>query len=133
MMARPLARVLLGVFFIAAGANHFVHPVFYLRIVPGYLPDHALLVAISGVCECLGGIGLLIPKTRELAGIGLIILLIAVFPANVQMAQHPELYRDIGSAPAFYIRLPLQLILILVVWWACRPVPPSSQPRLGRL
>jgi uncharacterized membrane protein len=134
MMARPLARVLLGLFFIAAGANHFIHPGFYLRIVPGYLPDHALLVAVSGVCECLGGIGLLIPKTQQLAGIGLIALLIAVFPANVQMAAHPELYRDIGSAAAFSIRLPLQLVLILLVWWACRrPVLPTSPPRLARL
>ena len=118
MTPKLVALVLLGVFFIAAGANHFVHPGFYLRIVPGYLPDHALLVAISGVCECLGGIGVLIPRTRRLAGIGLIALLIAVFPANVQMAQHPEFYADIGSALAFYIRLPLQLAIIAWVWWA---------------
>ncbi|MGP8101435.1 MAG: DoxX family protein [Candidatus Cybelea sp.] len=133
MRARSLAQVLLGLFFIAAGANHFVHRDFYLRIVPGYLPDHALLVAISGVCECLGGIGVLIPRTRKVAGIGLIALLIAVLPANAQMAQHPELYRDIGSPAAFLIRLPLQVILIFLVWWACRPVPPSSRPQLGRL
>jgi uncharacterized membrane protein len=49
------------------------------------------------------------------------------------MAQHPELYRDIGSPAAFLIRLPLQVVLIFLVWWACRPVPPSSQPQLGRL
>lgn len=133
MRARSLAQVLLGAFFIAAGANHFVHPAFYVRIVPDYLPDHALLVAISGVCECLGGIGMLIPTTRRAAGIGLIALLIAVFPANVQMAQHPQLYSDIGSAAAFLIRLPLQVILIFLVWWACRPAPPSSRPALGRL
>ena len=121
MKAKSVALVLLGLFFIAAGANHFVHPVFYLRIVPGYLPDHALLVAISGVCEFLGGIGVLIPRTRRLAEIGLIALLIAVFPANVQMAQHPELYADIGSVLSFYIRLPLQLAIIAWVWWVARP------------
>lgn len=120
MTPKSIALVLLGLFFIAAGANHFVHPGFYLRIVPGYLPDHALLVAISGVCECLGGIGVLIPRTRRLAGIGLIALLIAVLPANVQMAQHPQLYGDIGSAIAFYIRLPLQLAIIAWVWWVTR-------------
>ncbi|HLY03626.1 MAG TPA: hypothetical protein VKR56_14160 [Candidatus Cybelea sp.] len=133
MTARSVALGLLGLFFIAAGANHFVHPGFYIRIVPGYLPEPALLVAISGVCECLGGIGVWIPKTRQLAGIGLIALLIAVFPANVQMAQHPELYRDIGSAPEFYLRLPLQLVLVTLVWWACRPVRPSSRPGLDLL
>jgi uncharacterized membrane protein len=121
MKAKPVALVLLGLFFIAAGANHFVHPSFYLRIVPPYLPDHTLLVAISGVCESLGGIGVLIPRTRRLAGIGLIALLIAVFPANVQMAQHPELYADIGSTLVFYIRLPLQLVIIAWVWWVTRP------------
>jgi uncharacterized membrane protein len=120
MTPKSVALVLLGLFFIAAGANHFIHPGFYLRIVPRYLPDHALLVAISGVCECLGGIGVLIPRTRRLAGIGLIALLIAVFPANVQMAQHPELYADIGSAIAFYIRLPLQLAIIACVWLVTR-------------
>jgi uncharacterized membrane protein len=123
MTPKSVALVLLGLFFIAAGANHFVHPAFYLRIVPGYLPDHALLVAISGVCECLGGIGVLIPRTRRLAGIGLIALLIAVFPANVQMAQHPEFYADIGSPLAFYIRLPLQLAVIAWVCWATRTDP----------
>ena len=123
MTPKSVALVLLGLFFIAAGANHFVHPAFYLRIVPGYLPDHALLVAISGVCECLGGIGVLIPRTRRLAGIGLIALLIAVFPANVQMAQHPELYADIGSALAFYIRLPLQLAVVTWTWWVTRTGP----------
>jgi uncharacterized membrane protein len=123
MTPKLVALVLLGLFFIAAGANHFVHPGFYLRIVPGYLPDHALLVTISGVCECLGGIGVLIPRTRRLARIGLIALLIAVFPANVQMAQHPEFYADIGSALAFYIRLPLQLAVIAWVWWATRTDP----------
>jgi uncharacterized membrane protein len=123
MTPKSLALVLLALFFVAAGANHFVHPGFYLRIVPGYLPAHALLVAISGVCEFLGGIGVLIPRTRRLAGIGLIALLIAVFPANVQMAQHPELYADIGNALAFYIRLPLQLAVIAWVWWVTRTAP----------
>jgi uncharacterized membrane protein len=109
----------LGVFFIVAGGNHFVHPGFYLRIVPGWLPAPGLLVAISGVCEVLGGIGVLLPATRRFAGIGLIALLVAVFPANVQMAQHPQLYADFGSLPLFYARLPLQLVLIAWVWWAC--------------
>jgi uncharacterized membrane protein len=47
--------------------------------------------------------------------------LIAVFPANVQMAQHPELYADIGSTLVFYIRLPLQLVIVAWVWWVTRP------------
>lgn len=115
---RRIALTLLAVFFIAAGLNHFLHPTFYVRIVPPWLPAHALFVQISGVCEILGGIGVLIPSLRRYAAIGLIALLIAVFPANVQMAQHPELYADIGGAPLFYIRLPLQIVIIAWVWWA---------------
>lgn len=112
-----VARIVLAIFFVAAGVNHFVHPTVYARMVPPWLPAPALLVGISGVCEMLGGIGLLIHRTRRFAGAGLIALLIAVFPANIQMAQHPELYADLGTATAFYFRLPIQLVLIAWVWW----------------
>jgi uncharacterized membrane protein len=118
-VVRLIALVLLGFFFVAAGINHFVHPGVYLRIVPPWLPAAALLVQISGICEILGGIGVLLPKTRRLSGAGLIALLVAVFPANVQMAQHPGLYADIAAAPVLYVRLPLQLVIIAWVWWTC--------------
>ena len=114
-----IATIVLGAFFMIAGVNHFVHPTFYDRIVPSSLPAPALLVQISGVCEILGGAGILLQKTRRSAGIGLIALLIAVFPANLQMALHPELYRDLGTPLAFYIRLPIQLALLAWVWWTC--------------
>ena len=116
---RSVALVLLAFFFIAAGINHFVHPGVYVRIVPPWLPVPALLVQVSGICEVLGGIGVLVPNARRFSGVGLIALLVAVFPANVQMAQHPELYAGIAAAPVFYIRLPLQVILIAWVWWTC--------------
>lgn len=111
--------IALGLFFIAAGTNHFVHTEFYVRIVPGSFPAPNLLVAISGACEILGGIGVLWPRTRRLAGIGLISLLIAVFPANIEMAQHPQRYADIATAAALYVRLPLQFLLIALVYWVC--------------
>jgi len=88
-------------------------------MVPPWLPAPALLVQISGICEILGGIGVLLPKTRRLSGAGLIALLVVVFPANVQMAQYPGLYADIAAAPALYVRLPLQLVIIAWVWWTC--------------
>ncbi len=118
-MVRFIARVALALFFVAAGINHFVHQDGYARIVPPWLPAPALLVQISGICEMLGGIGVLVPNARKFAGAGLIALLIAVFPGNVQMARHPELYVDMGTAAAFYVRLPLQLVLIAWVWWTC--------------
>lgn len=116
---RTVALVLLAVFFVVAGINHFVHPAFYARIVPPWLPAHALLVQLSGICEILGGIGVLVPKTRRFSGAGLIALLVAVFPANLQMALHPGLYADVAAAPALYLRLPLQLVLIAWVGWTC--------------
>jgi uncharacterized membrane protein len=119
LVNKTVATVLLGALFIAAGANHFVHPALYQHIVPPSFPSPALLVVISGVAEIAGGIGVLIARTRKAAGIGLVLLLLAVFPANVYMAQHPELYRDMASATALYIRLPLQAVLIAWVWWAC--------------
>ena len=119
MVYKTVATVLLGALFIAAGANHFVHPALYRHIVPPSFPSPALLVVISGVAEIAGGIGVLIARTRKAAGIGLVLLLLAVFPANVYMAQHPELYRDMASATALYIRLPLQAVLIAWVWWVC--------------
>ncbi len=117
-MVRTIAVVLLGLFFLAAGANHFLHAAFYVRMVPPWLPAPAMLVVVSGVCEMLGGLGVLLPATRRIAGIGLIALLIAVFPANLQMALHPGLYRDIGSETAFLIRLPIQVVLIVWIWLA---------------
>ena len=112
-----LLRWLLAVGFIAAGANHFRDPAFYLAIMPPYLPWPGPLVAISGLCEIAGGIGILIPATRRAAGYGLIALLVAVFPANLYMAmsnaQPPGVHL---SEWALWARLPLQIIFIAWVW-----------------
>jgi uncharacterized membrane protein len=111
-------RVLFGVLFIAAGLNHFRVPDFYVKIMPPYLPWHLELVYVSGVCEAVLGILLLIPRTSVLAAWGLIALLIAVFPANIHMAMHTELY-DI-SPMVLWLRLPLQGLLIAWAYWFTR-------------
>lgn len=118
-MIRTAFVVLLALFFIAAGANHFWHPRWYERIVPPWLPAPALLVQISGAAEIAGGIGVLFPAARLYAGIGLIALLVAVFPANVYMAQHAQLFARLASAPLLWLRLPLQAVLVAWVWWTC--------------
>ena len=79
-----VSRFLLALFFVVAGANHFVSPKIYLSIMPAYFPWPAQLVALSGAAEMAGGLGILFPQTRKLAGWGLIALLVAVFPANIQ-------------------------------------------------
>jgi len=118
---RSILRWLLGLCFVAAGMNHFIAPRFYLPIMPPFLPWPLALIFISGVAEILGGIGVLIPSTRKLAGWGLIALLIAVFPANLYAAFHGA-----GSIPHWILwtRLPFQLVFIAWVYWTClRPDP----------
>jgi uncharacterized membrane protein len=109
-----IGRGLLAAIFILAGALHFVFTPMYVRIMPPYLPAPQLLVQISGMFEILGGAGLLVPSTRRASAWGLIALLIAVSPANIQMAIDHAHWPSI-PAWALWARVPLQLPMI---WWA---------------
>jgi uncharacterized membrane protein len=112
-----LARVFAGPVMLAAGINHFVMPRTYEAIMPDVLPAHRELVLLSGLAEALGGAGTLHPATRRAAGWWLVVVLVAVFPANVHMALHPDRYPQIPPA-ALLARLPLQLVMIALVWEA---------------
>jgi uncharacterized membrane protein len=117
---RGLSWRLLANVFIGAGVNHFLMPRTYEKIVPPSLREHSkAVVQISGVAEILGGVGVLVPSTRRLSGLGLIALLAAVFPANVYMAREPDQFRKIPRW-ALYGRLPLQPLMMLWVWRATR-------------
>jgi len=120
-MLKFISRCLLGALFVAAGLYHFINPDFYLKIMPPYLPWHLFLVYLSGLFEVALGIAVLIPKFTRMAAWGLIALLIAVFPANVHMALHPQLYPDL-PALGLWLRLPLQVLFIAWVYWHTRPV-----------
>lgn len=114
------SRLLLGLAFVGAGVNHFVMPHPYERIVPPSMRGRARnLVAVSGVAEIAGGLGVLLPWTRRSAGLGLVALLVAVFPANLYMARSPEHFRKIPRW-ALYARLPLQPLMMLWAWRATR-------------
>jgi uncharacterized membrane protein len=114
-------RLLAGPFFMFAGAMHFVIPRTYQRIVPPYIPAPQVMVAASGVAEIVGGAGLMSRTRRRTAGWWLIATLIAVFPANVHMALHPEDYPEIpGGATALWARLPFQGVFIGWVLTAMR-------------
>ena len=115
-MSVSFGRVALAVLVLGAGVMHFLFPASYERIVPPYLPAPHLLVLISGACEVLGGAGLLVPSSRRLAAWGLVALLVAVLPANVQMAFDHARWPRIPEW-ALWARLPIQLPLI---WWAWR-------------
>jgi uncharacterized membrane protein len=114
--ARTISRWLLTVFMVGAGVNHFVHPLPYVGMMPAALPAPWALVYVSGVAEILGGLGLILPATRRFAAWGLIALLVAVAPANLNMAiNHLPLGTRELPTWALWARLPLQLVLI---WWA---------------
>lgn len=110
--------VLIAIVFVVAGLLHLVKPAPYIRIMPPWLPAPATLVFVSGIFQILGGIGVLVPATRVAAGWGLVALLVAVFPANLQMLLDAQAR---GASPAWLAalaaRLPLQAALI---WWVWR-------------
>jgi uncharacterized membrane protein len=128
MKRSRIGRVFLAAFFIVGGLNHFVLPDTYAAVVPPWLPWRAGLVAISGVAEVAGGIGVLIASLRRAAGWGLIALSIAVFPANVQMLLDGlQAGRPGWQIALLAIRLPLQAALIWWIWRvAARPAGPAA-------
>ena len=108
-----LVKLAFGMIFLTSGLLHFLKPEDFLKIMPDYLPWHRELVSVSGVFEILLGIGLQWSVTQRVSAWGLILLLIAVFPANVQMTLHPERFQNLPVI-LLWLRLPLQGLLI---WW----------------
>lgn len=113
-------KYMMAFLYIIAGINHFYNTQLYMRIMPPYLPLRLLLVLVSGIFEIVLGVMLMIPKYSRLAAWGLIGLLIAVFPANIHMARNTHMYSDVPDWFLIWIRLPLQLVLILWAWWYTR-------------
>jgi uncharacterized membrane protein len=110
-----MARLLLGSFFLAAGAMHFLKPRPYVAIAPDVLPRKLDIVYASGVAEMAGGAGVLAARTRRAAGWWLIATLVAIFPANVNMAVNADRFPAIPR-PLVWARLPVQGLLIAWVW-----------------
>jgi uncharacterized membrane protein len=110
-----MSRALLGLTFIGTGLLHFAKPRMYAAIMPRYLPAHRELVYASGVAEIAGGVGVLHPRTRRAAGWWLIATLVAIFPANVEMAMNAGRFKQFPPA-ALWARLPLQGVLIAWAW-----------------
>jgi uncharacterized membrane protein len=101
-----------GPFFVFAGTMHFVIPRTYEAIVPRQLPARRQLVYASGVAEIAGGLGVMHPRTRRLASWWSVATLLAVFPANVNMALNPDRFTVPGGAPALWLRLPVQALFV---------------------
>jgi uncharacterized membrane protein len=128
--ALTAARWILALFFLAAGANHFRMPETYLGMMPAWLRWPETFNGIAGAAEMLGGLGLLVPPVRRLAGWGLVALLLAVFPANVHVALLGRMPGFNFSPAVLWLRLPFQAVFIGWVWWvALRRGAPAPPPR----
>ena len=110
----------LAVLFAASGTLHFTHPGLFERIVPRALPRRRELVLVSGAAELVCATGLLHPLTRRAAGYASAALLLAVFPANVQMAVDARRSRSTPYRVGTLVRLPLQAPLVRTAWRAAR-------------
>lgn len=124
-LARKIGLCFVFLWFFIGGIAHFAATDLETRIVPPWLPEPRMLVLVSGVFELIGAFGLLLPITRTIAGWGLILLTIAVTPANVYMLQEADQYPGIPYW-ALVTRLPLQLVLLFCIWWSTRSVKVSQ-------
>jgi uncharacterized membrane protein len=128
--SKKILRILLALAMIGVGITHFTSPDPFVQIVPAALPAPLTLVYLSGIAEIAGGVGILIPTLRRAAGVGLILLYIAVFPANINMAvNNLSLGNDPIPTWVLWARLPLQVVFIAWAYWvaiAKRRAPPPS-------
>ena len=119
---RRISRALLGGLFITSGVLHFARADLYRGVMPPNLPLQRELVALSGFFEIAGGLGLFPERTRRAAGFGLIALLLAVWPANLQMLFNAQAAHEPAWKQAMlWARLPLQIPLMIWVWRAAQP------------
>ncbi len=121
-----LSRSLLTLLFCGMGVMHLVLPGPFLKVMPPIFPYPYSLVIISGICELMGGVGIWIPRVRRAAGIGLIGLLIAVYPVNIYMfLRQVQTHGWDAMAWVFLLRLPLQFALI---WWIVSALQLTRKP-----
>jgi uncharacterized membrane protein len=113
---KKLSLILMSLLYISAGIYHFINPVFYLKIMPNYIPSHLLMIYLSGVIEIILGIALLITKTRKVAGWLIILMLLIFLPIHIKMIMDTWISLNIKFIIAI-LRLPLQFVLI---YWAYR-------------
>jgi uncharacterized membrane protein len=117
---RYLGLALVCAFFLIGGRAHFTSTDFFVSIMPPFVPFPREVVYFTGVLELLGAVAIWVPRLRAWAGIGLFALTIAVTPANIYMWLNPQLFP--GVSPMFLLlRLPAQLVLLVLIWWSTRP------------
>ena len=121
---KSISILAMSFFYVCVGIQHFLDPAWFVQIMPPYLPLHYEAVYLSGFFEILFGVMLLFQKTRYFAAWGLILLLIAVYPANIYLAfnEVPQKALGISAFAASWARLPIQFIFIGLAYWHSKNV-----------
>ena len=111
-------RVGLAVMFCFTAAAHFnsMRPDM-VAMVPPSVPNPEFMVTFTGICEIVGAVGLLVPRTRRIAAVALIVFMLAVLPANIHAAQAGVTLRGAPATPIIP-RVALQLLFIALLWWS---------------
>ncbi len=114
MKLKQILTLIFAAFMVLGGINHFLKPEMYLPFIPSRLPGLFIIYA-SGVVEVTLGIGALIPKTKKIATLGILLLMIAFLPLHVLdvFKENPA----IGSHQVALIRLPIQFVFIAWAWF----------------
>lgn len=127
-LSRRIALAIVFVWFAFGGLLHFIAPDFFLKIVPPRLPLRLEAVYISGLFELVGAFALLLPRWRRTAGWGLIALTVSVTPANIYMWTHSHHFPALPEW-LLVLRLALQLVLLVLIWWATHSHPSAQGKR----
>ena len=117
---RLIGLTIVFAWFFVGGIAHFTATEFFVAIVPPWFPWNLLAVYVSGVFEILLALLLLWPAGRAQVGLGLILLTLAVTPANIHMYLNPDQFPE-SSETAYLIRLIVQVLLLALIWWSTRP------------
>jgi len=122
---REAGLIAVAILFVFTGATHFTgmkHD--YAAMLPGPLSDNLGIIYLTGALQIAGAVGLLVSRTRRLAGICLVLLLLAMFPGNVYAAVNEVPFRGEPPTP-LWLRTPIQLFFIGIVWWTSVKKPPE--------
>lgn len=122
MSFKILLTYIMGLGYIWVGISHFYNTDFFLKIMPPSFPLHLESVYLSGFFEIIFGMGIMIKFFRKYASWGLILLLIAVYPANIYLAFNEVAQNKIGisSFMASWVRLPIQFVLIGLAYFVSK-------------
>lgn len=120
MNLKRLPILLTATFFLIAGLNHFIHPAFYLPLIPDYLLYPEIINAFSGSVEILLSFGLIFKQTRKYTCIGLIVMLIAFIPSHIYFISIGSCIENGLCIPSWAAWLRLLIIQPALIFWIYR-------------